>query len=180
MAQSSTIYTLNIELSDIDRNVYESLSFRVAQHPSEATDRLVSRILAYALLYEDALEFGKGLSDADEPALWTHDLTGMLLHWVDVGTPGADRIHLAAKKARRVTIVSHKSEAAVARETTKRKLHKAEHIKVLLLDPGLVEQIANALERKSDWTLVHTDGSLSVTIGADTFAGFVREIPLPQ
>lgn len=180
VAQSATVYQLNIELSDIDRNVYESLSFRVAQHPSEPTDRLVTRILAYTLLYEEGLEFGRGVSDADEPALWTHDLTGALLHWIDVGTPAADRIHLAAKKAPRVTIVSHKTEEAVARETTKRKLHKAEHIKVLLLEPGLVEQIAAVLERKNDWTLVHTDGSLSIATGASTFAGSVTEIALPQ
>ncbi len=141
---------------------------------------MVARILAYVLLYEERLEFGKGLSDSDEPALWTHDLTGALLHWIDVGTPAADRIHLAAKKAARVSIVSHKNEEAVSRETINRKLHMAEHIKVLLLDPLLVEQIAGALERKSDWTLVHAHGSLSVTIGNDTFTGSVKEIPLPQ
>ena len=95
MALSSTLYRLRIELSDVDRGVYESLDLRVARHPSEGADRLVARVLAYALLYEPGLEFGKGLSDADEPALSTHDLTGQLTHWIDVGTPSADRIHIA-------------------------------------------------------------------------------------
>jgi uncharacterized protein YaeQ len=171
---------MNIELSDVDRSVYQSLSFRVAQHPSEGMERLVTRIFAYALLYEEGLEFGRGLAEADEPALWTHDLTGQLEHWVDVGTPGADRIHLAAKKASRVTIVCHRTEESLARETQKKKLHRAGDIRVLLIDPTFIKDAAAALDRNNDWNLVHTDGSLTLSIGDRHLTGTLRQIPLPQ
>jgi uncharacterized protein YaeQ len=180
MALGATIYRIKLELSDIDRSVYASLDFRVAQHPSEDENRLVARILAYALLYDEALEFGKGISDVDEPALWVKDLTGQLLHWVDIGTPTAERIHIASKKAKQVTIVCHKGEDALSREMTKRKVHKASEIEVLYLDPTFIAQLAKGLTRNAEWTFVHTDGELSITCGDDTFAGRVTRRELPQ
>lgn len=180
VALGATIYRMKLELSDVDRGVYESLDFRIAQHPSEDASRLVARIFAYALLYEEALEFGKGISDVEEPALWVKDLTGQLLHWVDVGTPTADRIHIASKKAPRVTIVCHKGEDALAREMTKRKVHKAGAIEVLHLDPVFIAQVAQKLDRNAEWTLVHTDGELSITIGDESMAGVVVRGELPQ
>ncbi len=180
MAETATIYKLTLELSDISRGVYESLNFRVARHPSEGLARLVTRILAYALFYEEGLEFGRGISDADEPALWTHDLTGQLLHWIDVGTPTADRIHLASKKAGKVSILCHKGEDSFAREMTKRKLHRAEEIDVLLLDGAFVDRLGEALERTSEWTVVVSDGDLNVSIGDQNFVSSARRISLPQ
>src|SRR5690606_29083397 len=134
VARSATVYRLNLELSDVDRGLYETLDFRVAQHPSEGEDRLVARILAYALLYEERLEFGRGLSTADEPDLEVRDLTGQLTLWIDVGTPSAERIHIASKKAKQVTIVCHKRPDALAREMTGRRIHNAETIAVLYLE----------------------------------------------
>lgn len=180
MALGSTIYRIKIELSDIDRGVYESLDFRVAQHPSEDAPRLVARILAFALLHEEALEFGKGIADVEEPALWVKDLTGQITHWVDVGTPGAERIHIASKKAGRVTIVCHKGEDALTREMTKRKVHKAEEIVVLYIDPGFISQLAKKLDRNADWTVVQSDGELSVTISDETISGRVTRAELPR
>jgi len=170
VAKTATVYRLTLELSDIDRGCYETLDFRVAQHPSEGLDRVVTRILAYALLYEEHLEFGRGISDAEEPDLWSHDLTGRLLHWIDVGTPGADRIHTASKKASSVTIVCHKRPDALAREMTGRRIHNADAISVIYLDPGFIERLAGALDRTSSWIVVHTDGELNVTVGNDSFA----------
>ncbi len=180
VALSATVYHVTLELSDIDRGVYETLDFRVAQHPSEGIDRVVTRVLAYALLYEEGLEFGRGLSDADEPALWTHDLTGRLLHWVDVGTPSADRLHVAAKKAERVTIVCHRGEEALARETQKRKLHRAEHVRVLLIEPRFVDEVASMMKRTNQWTLVYSDTMISLSSGDVTLTGVVNEVALPQ
>jgi uncharacterized protein YaeQ len=179
VARTATVYHLGVELADVDRGVYESLDFRVAQHPSESINRLVVRILAYTLLYEEHLEFGRGLSDAEEPALWTHDLTGRLLHWVDVGTPSAERIHGASKKAEKVTVVCHKGEEALAREIAGRRIHDAENIDVVYLEPSFVTQLAGLLERNSSWVVVRTDGELSVTIGNDTFATRAELAALP-
>jgi uncharacterized protein YaeQ len=169
-----------MELSDIDRGVYETLDFRLAQHPSERSDRLMTRVLAYALLFEDGLEFSKGLSAGEEPALWTHDLTGQLVHWVDVGTPGADRIHTASKKAQRVSIVCHQGFEALRREMQKRVIHHADQVKVLLLDSDLVAELGDAVGRNSEWTLVRNEESLMVSVDGQDFSGTVHEIPLPQ
>jgi uncharacterized protein YaeQ len=179
MALTATMYRVKMSLSDVDRGVYEDLSFRVACHPSESMERLVTRILAYGLLHEPGLEFGRGVSDADEPALWAHDLTGRLLHWIDVGTPAADRIHTASKKADRVSIVCHKGREALERNLQRRKIHRSEDIEVLLLDPGLVADLAADLERTSQWTVVHTDGELSIGLGDRDFTGTVTRIALP-
>ena len=180
MAIGATVYRLSMELSDVDRGVYESLSFRVARHPSETEERLVARILGYALLYSPELQFTKGMSDGDEPALWAHDLTGQLLHWVDVGSPGADRIHAASKRAERVSIVCHRGLDGLSREMQRRRVHRADAIEVLLLDPDFVTAVAAALDRTSEWTVVRTDGELSVSLGDATFSTTVAPVPLPQ
>ena len=102
MALSATIYTFEITLNDADRGVYETLAFRVARHPSETAEYLLTRVLAYCLEFTDGIQFSKGLSDPDVPALAVRDLTGVLLTWIDIGAPEADRLHKATKSARRV------------------------------------------------------------------------------
>lgn len=179
MALGATVYRLSIELSDIDRGKYETLEFRVAQHPSEPAERVVARILGYALLHEERLEFGRGVSDADEPALWTHDLTGQLEHWVDVGAPTAERLHLASKRAARVSVVCHKGKDALTREVSGKRIHAAERIEVLYLEPPLVAALADALARSANWLVVVNDGEISVTVGDDTFSAPLERTPLP-
>jgi uncharacterized protein YaeQ len=180
VGNSSLVYRVEMELSDVDRSVYEHLSIRVALHPSESEQRLVTRILAYALFFEEGLEFGKGLSDADEPALWVHDLTGQLQHWIDVGTPSAERVHAASKRAPRVSILCHKGEDALMRELAKRKVHHADSIQILILEPEFVNQLAAALDRNSSWTVVRTSGQLMITLNERVINGSVLPAAMPQ
>src|SRR5690349_12660880 len=102
MALGATIYNFTIQLSDMDRSVYETLNLRVARHPSEADAYMLTRVLAYCLEYQDGIAFSQGLADADQPAVWVHDATGRLTDWIDVGTPTAERLHRASKLAERV------------------------------------------------------------------------------
>jgi uncharacterized protein YaeQ len=104
VALSSTIYNFDIQLSDVDRNVYETLALRVARHPSETEEYLVTRVLAYCLEYVEGIAFSKGLAQADEPAIVVRDLTGDLRAWIEVGAPDADRLHKASKAAPRVAV----------------------------------------------------------------------------
>ena len=104
MALSSTIRTFTVELADVDRGVYETLDLRVAQHPSETVDRLTVRVLARCLAHEENLEFGRGLSEVEDPALWSTDNTGEVMLWVDVGAPSAERVHRASKRSARVMV----------------------------------------------------------------------------
>src|SRR5687768_11659215 len=100
MALTATIYNLEIDLADADRRVYESLAMRVARHPSESEEYLVTRILAYALEFCEGIAFSSGLSDPDEPAISVRDLTGTIQSWIDIGIPDAARLHKASKVAR--------------------------------------------------------------------------------
>src|SRR2546423_11211318 len=98
MALSATVYHIQIELSDVDRGVYESLDLRIARHPSESMAYLLTRTIAYALLYEEGLAFSKGgLSSTEEAPLSVRDLQGNLRAWIEIGTPSADRLHNASE-----------------------------------------------------------------------------------
>ena len=108
MALTATIHNLDVQLSDSDRGVYESLSLRLARQPSETAEYLMTRALAYCLEWTEGLTFSRGLAEPDEPTLAVRDLTGALQTWIDVGSPDAARIHKASKATARVVIYTHK------------------------------------------------------------------------
>jgi uncharacterized protein YaeQ len=111
MALKPTIYKARIALSDLDRNLYESLNLTIALHPSETLERMVARILAYCLNAQDNLIFCKGLSDADEADLWARNLNDVIELWIDVGEPAAERIKKASRLAKAVKVYSFNSKS---------------------------------------------------------------------
>src|SRR5215210_8461686 len=104
MALGATVYNFDVELADSDRQVYETLAVRMARHPSESEEYLVTRLLAYLLEYTGGIEFSRGVSDPDEPAIAVRDLTGAITTWIEIGTPDAARLHKASKTAARVAV----------------------------------------------------------------------------
>ena len=109
MAQTATVFSFEVELAHVDRGVYDSLAFRVAQHPSETEEALLTRVLAYCLEYTDGIQFSsQGLSEPDEPPVSIRDATGALRVWIDIGVPDAARLHKASKAADRVVVYTHK------------------------------------------------------------------------
>ena len=173
MALTSTIYNFDIELSDVDRAVFETFALRVARHPSESEDFLATRVIAYCLEFTEGLEFGKGLSEPDDPALAVRDLTGALLAWIEVGAPDARRLHKASKAAPRVVIYTHKDPAPLLRQLAGEKIHRAEQIEVRSVDRALIAAFVVRLDRRMAFSLSVTDGHLYLTIGNDTLEGFV-------
>src|SRR5215510_8366199 len=108
MALGATIYVFDIRLANSDRNVYETLSIRVARHPSESEEYLLTRVLAYCFEYTEGIAFSSGgLSNPDEPALAVRDLTGALKSWIEIGAPEAARLHKASKASPRVAVYVH-------------------------------------------------------------------------
>ena len=107
MALSATMYVFTVRLADVDRGIYETLNLRLACHPSETVEFLLTRLLAYCLEYGEGIAFSKGLSDPDEPAVFIRDLTGALKAWIEVGTPDAARLHKASKASPRVAVYVH-------------------------------------------------------------------------
>ena len=164
MALTATIHHFEIAISDVDRSVYETLDLRVAQHPSETTRWLLLRTLAYALEWQDGIAFSKGgISSTDEPPISVRDPTGLLLRWIDVGVPSAERLHKAAKAAK---VAVYTSELAQLRQKTSgATIHKREEIEVWAVDAAFLDALAGEVDRRASLSLTRTDGSLYVTVG---------------
>ncbi len=169
MAKTATLYRFQIELSDIDRSVYETLDLRVACHPSEDAERLVVRVLARALAHEEGLDFGRGLSTADDAALWTKDAHGQIQTWIDVGCPSADRLHRASKAAEKVLVVTTKGDAMLRKEWASQPIHKSEAIVVLRLSQSFVKSLTELLDRNVHWYVTVNEGAISVANGDQNF-----------
>lgn len=112
MALKSTIFRVELQIADLDRNYYQNHTLTVARHPSETDERMMVRVLAFALYASEALSFGKGLSSDDEPDLWARDLTGVIDLWVEVGLPDEKRIRRACGRARQVAVVTYGGRVA--------------------------------------------------------------------
>jgi uncharacterized protein YaeQ len=180
MAASATMYHLQIELSDVDRGVYEALDLRVARHPSETMAYLLTRVIAYCLCYEEGIAFSKGLSTADEPAAWTKDVHGRITLWVDVGTPAAERLHKASKASSRVVVFTHRDPELLKRATRGQTIHRVETIEVRALDEAFLDALAAVTERNARWLLVHTEGTLYLTVGQESLSCAVTRHSLAE
>ena len=112
MALKATIFKAALQIADMDRNYYHEHALIIARHPSETDERMMVRLLAFALHAHEALAFGKGLSADDEPDLWQKDLTGAIETWIDVGLPDERSIRKACGRARQVFIYSYGGRSA--------------------------------------------------------------------
>ena len=180
MALTATLYTFDIELADVDRGVYETLALRVACHPSETEEYLLTRVLAYCLEHTDGIAFSRGgLSDPDEPAITVRDLTGALQAWIEIGAPDAARLHRASKAAPRVAVYTHKDPAVLVRQLAGERIHRAEALELWAVDRELLGELAARLDRRMKLGLSVTDRHLFVTLGAETLSGTVERFTLP-
>jgi uncharacterized protein YaeQ len=178
VALTATIYTFDIDLADSDRRVYESLALRVARHPSETVEYVLTRVLAYALELTEGIEFTRGLFQPDEPAIAIRDLTGAMRAWIDIGAPEAARLHRAAKAVPRVVVYSHRDPAQLLGRLTGERIHRAEALEVYAIDRSLIGELAARLERRMAWSLAVQDRELYLTIGGDTLTGSVTRHPV--
>jgi uncharacterized protein YaeQ len=175
VALSATIYSIEINLADADRGVYEALALKVARHPSESAEFLVTRVLAYGLEYAEGIAFSRGLSDPDAPAISVRDLTGALRAWIEVGAPDAARVHKAAKAAPRVAVYSHRGPEPLQRLAGE-KIHRAEAVELLAVNRELIDSLARRLDRRMALDLSVTGGHLYVALGGETLSGEVNRV----
>jgi uncharacterized protein YaeQ len=173
LALTSTIYNFDVELADADRHVYESLALRVARHPSESEEYLVARLLAYLIEYCERIEFSRGVSDPDDPAIAVRDLTGTIRTWIDIGTPDAARLHKASKAAERVVVYTHKDPSQFMKQLAGAKIHRADALEIYALDRRLVSGLVERLERRVALSVSIAERELFVSIGSDTLSGQV-------
>ena len=178
LALTATIYNIRIDLADADRGVYESLDLRVARHPSESEEYLVTRVLAYCLEYTEGIAFTKGVSDPDEPAITVRDLTGGLQAWVEIGSPDAARLHKACKASARVAVYTHKDPEQLLRNLAGERIHRAEALEIYAVDRPLIAALVARLDRRMDFAASIDDRELTISIGNDTLSGSVRRLAL--
>ncbi|MEP6621362.1 MAG: YaeQ family protein [bacterium] len=173
MALTATIYNFDIQLADMDRNVYETLAFRVACQPSETEEYLMSRVLAYCLEYREGIGFSRGIAEPDVPALAVNDLTGALQVWIDVGAPDAARLHKASKAAPRVAVYTHRDPSRLAAQLAGERIHRAAELELYGIDRELIDALVSRLDRRNTWAVTVTERHLYVTIGTETLEGDV-------
>ncbi len=180
MALTATIHAFEIQLSDVDRGVYELLALRVARQPSETAEYLLTRVIAYCLEYAEGLAFSRGgLADPDEPPLAVRDLTGVLQVWIDIGAPDAARLHKASKTAPRVAVYTHRDPAPLLRQLAEARIHRAAALEVYAVDRALLAELAARLERRMVLALAVSDRHLYFTLGETALSGAVTRVAVP-
>ena len=163
MALKSTIYKAQLQIADMDRQLYADHSLTLAQHPSETDERLMMRVLAFALHvppddHDGALEFGKGLSDTDEPDLWRRNLTGEIEHWIDLSQPDDRRLIRAAGRSRRVTVLGYHAALPIWWKAIAGKLTRLSNLDVWAIDPAQSQALAELTQRTMQLQVTVQDG----------------------
>lgn len=169
MAQGATIHKCELAVSDMDRGYYATHALTLARHPSETEERLMVRLLAFALFADEMLQFGRGLSTEGEPDLWRRDATGTIDLWLDVGLPDERAVRKACGRARRVVVLAYggrkaeqwwsQNAAALGRQT---------NLRVLALPPEASLQLQSLAARSMQLTCAIHDGR--VWLGSDAAA----------
>ena len=174
MARGATIYTFDIRLADADRNVYVEVSLRIAQHPSETAEYLLTRVLAYCLEYTEGIAFSAGgLSDPDNAAISVRDLTGALQAWIEIGSPDAARLHKASKAAQRVAVYPNKPVNLLLARLSGERIHRVDEIVISAIDAELLSALVARLSRRMQFDLSVSEKQLYITIGAETLSGAI-------
>lgn len=169
MALKATIFKASVQVSDTDRHYYQSHALTIARHPSETDERMMVRLLAFALHAHETLEFGKGLSTEDEPDLWRKDLTGAIQLWIDVGQPDEKRLRKACGRASEVVVYSYGgSGAAIWREQIAATVERSRNLVVRSIAPAASQAMAKLAQRSMALTYTVQDGQVWVADAKDT------------
>jgi uncharacterized protein YaeQ len=162
MALKATIFKVALQIADMDRGYYAEHALTIARHPSETDERMMVRVLAFALHASERLAFGRGLSGDDEPDVWEKDLTGAIQTWLDVGLPDEKRIRKAAGRADQVYVYSYGAPHAATLwwEQTAAKLHKTRNVSVVRLPLDATRDLATLVDRTMRLNCTIQDGQI--------------------
>ena len=163
MALKATIYKAQLQIADLDRQLYATHALTLALHPSETEERLLVRLLAFALQVPHdeaggALRFARGLSDSDEPDLWQHDLGGQLQHWIEVGQPDERRLARACGRAKRVTVYAYGPSVPVWWNALQRQVARLDRLAIWQILPEHSRSLAALAQRSMNWQITVQDG----------------------
>lgn len=160
MALKSTIYKAELQIADMDRHYYADHALTIARHPSETDERMMVRVLAFALFARERLEFCKGLSDTDEPDLWQKDLTGAIETWIEVGQPDERRMAKACGRADEVFVIAYGGKTSdIWWQSVRAKVERLRNLCVLSLDEGTGAALARLAQRTMRLQVSVQDGA---------------------
>lgn len=180
MALKATIYKVELSIADMDRNYYADHSLTIARHPSETDERMMVRLLAFALFADDKLISAKGLCVDDEPDLWQKDLTGVIERWIDVGQPDEKWIRKACGRAAQVVVVSYGRAADIWWNGIREKLARQSNLTVLNLPADVAPALATLTGRTMRLQFTLQDGQVWVTNGEHTVLVEPRTLLAPK
>ncbi len=175
MALKSTIFKADLSVADIDRSYYADHSLTIARHPSETDERMMMRLLAFALHADEGLAFGRGLSAEDEPDLWQRDLTGSIEKWIDVGLPDERDVRKACGRAREVHVLAYGGRAVeLWWQAASDKLERQDRLGVSEVPLEASRALGPLASRSMRLQVTIQEGHVFVTDGATSVAVDVR------
>jgi uncharacterized protein YaeQ len=186
MALKATIFKAELQVSDMGRNYYHDHSLTLARHPSENDERMMVRLLAFALHADKDLSFAEGMSTEDEPALWRKDMTGAIELWIDVGQPEGKRIRKACGRARQVIVYSFSGRSAdVWWNQVRKDLEGLKKLIVVNLLAKAGQDLAKLTQRTMKLQCTIQDGQVwmtdnSATVHVDISGGTLRSCETPE
>ena len=168
MALKATIYKAELQIADMDRNYYGQHLLTVARHPSETDERVMIRILAFAIHASEALTFTKGLFDTEEPDLWQKDLTGAIELWVEVGQPDEKRLMKACGRSERVVVYSYSATSHIWYKQIANKLDRAKNLSIVNIPAEASAQLEKMANRNMQLQCTIQDGQIYLTDSVET------------
>ncbi len=163
MAVKATVFKAALQIADLDRHYYADHALTLARHPSETDERMMVRLLAFALYASEALIFGKGLSNDEEPDLWQKDLTGAIERWIEVGLPDERAIRKACGRAAQVVVISYGRAAPIWWNENRDKLQRLDNLTVLNLPPENTQALAALASRTMQLQCTLQEGHVMIT-----------------
>lgn len=161
MAIKSTVFKVDLQITDLDRDYYQGHLLTVARHPSETNERMMMRIIAFALHASDELSFTKGISSDEEPDLWERNLTDEIMTWIDLGQPDEKRIRQACGKSKRVIIYTYNQRSAtIWWDQIKAKLERFKNLSVINLSVTNADELESMIDRTIELQCTIQDGQI--------------------
>ncbi|NRR28695.1 YaeQ family protein [Oxalobacteraceae bacterium] len=168
MALKATIYKADLQIADMDRNFYETQVLTLARHPSETDERMMVRLLAFAIHANEALTFTKGLFDVEEPDLWQKDLTGAIQLWIEVGQPDEKVILKACGRSEHVVVYSYSATSHIWWKQLANKVERCKNLTVINLPSDAAEALSKMAQRTMQLQCTIQDGQIWLTDGTET------------
>ena len=166
MAIKATVFKAALQIADMDRHYYADHVLTLARHPSETDERMMVRLLAFALYADESLAFGKGISSDEEPDLWQKDLTGAIERWIDVGLPDERAIRKACGRAGRVVVISYGRAANIWWNENRGKLQRLNNLTVLNLASETTLALAALASRNMQLQCTMQENDIMITSDA--------------